>query len=218
MIRKIVKEIDFITNFLVDNNLLLDYNKSIVSNNKICWSSDICMIEYMKLDNLYEFYKNSISNKEYSFLLDDGSFMQIYYEFKGKELSKHRLMFFNFGINKDNMFEDGISLLEQLEEFETIEAKNLFVDVRLLKDFGFVRFDYDKDAFKENIHPYSHCTINQEGVRIPVKSALAPIEFVEFILKHYYHKTITQRKKQIFFPDTICTEEKKLLYFGKNND
>ena len=58
MIRKIVKEINSIIDKLLDLDLLIDYNQAIISNNKICWSNQTCMIDYMKLDNLYLFQKD----------------------------------------------------------------------------------------------------------------------------------------------------------------
>jgi len=213
MIKKIVKEISSTVDKLLDLDLLIDYNQAIISNNKICWSNKTCMIDYIKLENLYSFYKECLKNKEYNFLFNDGSFIQIYYEFKNRNLTKHRLMYFNFSVLENDIFEKDIPILEQLEEFEKMENNEKFLNIKLFKDFGFIRFDYDKDAFKENIHPYSHCTINKEKVRIPVKSPLSPIEFINFILKHYYNSNIYIKKK-IFFNDTICKSEKEALYFS----
>jgi hypothetical protein len=214
MIKKIVKEINYIIDKLLEVNLLIDYNLAIISNNKICWSSKTCMIDYMKLENLYNFYKECVKSKEYNFLFHDGSFIQIYYEFDKKVLQKHRLMYFNFSVLENELFEKESPIIEQLEEFEKMEDSEQFLNIKLFKDFGFIRFDYDKNAFEENIHPYSHCTINKEKVRIPVQSPLSPLEFINFILKHYYDGLVIDRKKEVFFENTICDSEKEILYFS----
>ena len=216
-IKEIVKEINSTIDKLLDLDLLIDYNQAIVSNNKICWSNKTCMINYMKLENLYSFYKECVKSREYNFLFYDGSFIQIYYEFDKKVLSKHRLMYFNFSVLENDFFEKDNSIIDQLEEFEKMEDGEQFLNIKLFKDFGFIRFDYDRDAFEENIHPYSHCTINKEKARIPVKAPLSPIEFINFILKHYYAKKI-DIKKTIFFHDTICDSEKELLYFANKKE
>ena len=58
MIKRIVKEINSIVDKLLDLDLLINYNQAVISNNKICWSNQTCMVDYMKLDNLYSFYKS----------------------------------------------------------------------------------------------------------------------------------------------------------------
>jgi len=79
-----------------------------------------------------------------------------------------------------------------------------------------LRFDYDKYSSIKVKHPASHLTINQEGVRIPVKKPLTPYEFFDFVLFHYKNFKLEDSKQKIFFDDTIVDTERTMIHIGKD--
>jgi len=221
MIKKVLSETIKILDEILSKDLTLDVNYPLQTGNKICWSSDTCLSSYFDVDDLYLLYKDFVRNREFTLLFKDGSLVQIYYEFDKKEIVKHRLFYFNFtvieAIRKNELeFDYDEPLLDQLELlYEYQDEKSNYLNTKLLQNMGFLRFDYDRDASVEVEHPASHLTINQEGVRIPVKKPLTPYEFFDFILLHYKGLKLENTKQKIFFNDTILDTERKMIHIGK---
>ena len=221
MIKNIIFEINSAIDEIIKYDLLHDVNYPIESGNKICWSSETCLSSYFDTKDFYTLYKNFLNNKEFTVLFKDGSLVQISYECDKKEIVKHRLFYFNFPvvdtIKKNTNIElyDDEPLLDQLELFcEYIKDDRTYIDIQLLENIGFLRFDYDKDAYKNIIHPATHLSINQEGVRIPVNKPLTPHEFFNFILSHYKNIQLKDIKKNIFFKEAISSDEKKIIHIN----
>jgi len=221
MIKKVLSEAHKILDDISSKDLILDVNYPLQTGNKICWSSDTCLSTYFDIDDLYILYKSFVKNREFTLLFKDGSLMQIFYEFDKKEIVKHRLFYLNFtvieAIKKNELqFDDNEPFLDQIELlFELTNDESTYLNTKLLQNIGFLRFDYDRDSSIEIKHPASHLTINQEGVRVPVKKPLTPYEFFDFVLFHYKNIKLEESKQKIFFVDTILDTEQKMIHIGK---
>lgn len=221
MIKKVLSEVHKILDEISSKDLILDVNYPLQTGDKICWSSNTCLSAYFDIDDLYTLYKSFVKNREFTLLFKDGSLMQIFYEFDKKEIVKHRLFYLNFtvieAIKKNELeFDYNEPFLDQIELlFELTSDESTYLNTKLLQNIGFLRFDYDRDSSVEIEHPASHLTINQEGVRIPVKKPLTPYEFFDFVLLYYKDVKIKESKQKIFFTDTISQNELNMIHINK---
>lgn len=157
--------------------------------------------------NVYDIYKE---NKNYTILLIDDAILQISYEFKKNTLMKHRLAFFPS------------PYLEEFQNNRDIYEVELFFSEIINKGIvpTPVRFDYDKDSFKELNHPKSHMTVGQyKNCRIPVRSALTPFQFINFILNNFYcnilgETELYEKCNQISFGSSITAIESSFIHLN----
>lgn len=125
-------------------------------------------------------YKELDENDQFHIKLPDGGLMLFQYEFgQDDKLTKHRLAYFPS------------PKLPTVEEAPELYASDeIYGDILLDQIVRFpVRFDFDPRNYKPVFHPHSHLTLGQyENCRIPVSSALTPINFLRFILRNFYHR------------------------------
>ncbi|RTL12476.1 MAG: DUF2290 domain-containing protein [Neisseriaceae bacterium] len=227
MIKKIIKAINAITDELIGNNVIIAFNPPSVKLNSVTWNSGCKLSDYFGINNLYELYKQFVKNNEYNFILNDGSLIQLFYEFDAAgELKSHRLYFLHFPFLSDGILIEGYGVLDYLESWEDIKYLNntyeseeydVFFIINKFKSIGFIRFDYDPVANLKSPddHPKCHLTINQEAVRIPVTNPMNPEDFLAFILTHYYSYDLKIKYNfNMPFNDSISDKEKSLMYFS----
>lgn len=124
-----------------------------------------------------ETYDVLLEKRAYNMRLIDGALVQLRYRFGNGELAKHILSFY-----------PSPDLLEYQNDPDLYESDVLFAEV-VMKDIVTtpIRFDFDRAAFQDYIHPSSHFTVGQyRNCRIPVKSALTPHRFINFVLRAFY--------------------------------
>lgn len=155
-------------------------------------------------------YQQLADARAYNTKLIDGALLQMMYEFDQGVLLRHRLAFFpaphleEFQNNPDIYLED--------ELYADVVARNIV-------PFP-VRFDYDVNfRFVEDfVHPESHLTLGQyKNCRIPVTAPVAPAQFVDFVLRNFYHTAFTRYADQLptfsdSFPETIKPRERSLVH------
>lgn len=141
----------------------------------------------------YRHISSSIKDREYKDIYDqlkeeraylvrmaDGALVQIMYMFKEGDIQRHRLAFF-----------PSPYLHEFQNEPEIYLEDEIYADIldRNIVPFP-LRFDFDaRDGVHEEVtHPMSHLTLGQyRNCRIPVTAPLMPYQFIEFILRNFYH-------------------------------
>jgi len=124
-----------------------------------------------------ETYEVLRGKRAFNMRLIDGALIQLRYRFRDGELLKHVLSFY-----------PSPDLLEYQNDPEVYETDVLFAEV-IMKDIVTtpVRFDFDSASAEDYVHPASHFTIGQyRNCRIPVKGALTPYRFLNFILRAFY--------------------------------
>lgn len=160
-----------------------------------------------------DLYEELLEAKCYNMKLLDGALVQLMYRFSGEEIISHRLSFF-----PSPYLEDYQSALE------IYESDQLYGDVVRESIMPFpIRFDFsvDENVYAEIYHARSHLTLGEFGhCRIPVSSPLLPVEFVSFIMRHFYFENRNELiNEQIYgmskeaFGDTISNAEREVSYF-----
>lgn len=156
-----------------------------------------------------EMYFELLKRKNYNFKMIDGALISLLYRFQNNDIVAHRLSF--FPAPNLEVFQNEPELY--LEDEIYLE----FLDKRIVTVP--LRFDFDSgDAFVPVEHPKSHLTLGQyENCRIPVSSAVSPYQFMEFILRNFYHTA--QNKSCIHltkytdkFEKSIDSEEETLVH------
>ncbi len=159
-------------------------------------------------------YSKCKDEKDYNFMLIDGSLLQLQYKFDNRgNLVEHILNFMpNPSLEK---FQDNP------EEFEELYYGNeLFTNILEKKTIIFpIRFDFSQ-THNNVIHPKIHATLgNYKDCRIPMAKPISPKMFVSFVLRNFYNfKFIELNIEQLLvsnlsFVQNITNAEQKLLHF-----
>lgn len=139
----------------------------------------------------------------------DGALISLLYRFQGNELVSHRLSFFPA---------PDLEVFQNEPELYSVDEMYLdILDQRVVTVP--LRFDFDSgDAFIPVEHPKSHLTLGQyENCRIPVSSAVSPFQFMDFILRNFYHTAHTKFCERLTrysdrFEKSILPEEEALIH------
>lgn len=157
-----------------------------------------------------EMYVSLLENNTYNLKMIDGALITFLYRFQNNELISHLLSF--FPSPNLEMFQNEPELYLQDELYLECYDNKRIVNVPL-------RFDFDiGDSFIPIEHPKSHLTLGQyKNCRIPVTSALSPYQFLDFIIRHFYHpayaKGICKLTKYNYnFGNVLDKKEKEMIY------
>lgn len=212
----ILEQINFLTVLLIEKSYSAKQNFSSINKHL----NDKTVVSWAKTNKLSETFDKKLSYREvydicrdrkyYNLVLVDGAIIQFYYEFQSTTLLNHRVAFLPS---------------PYLEEFQN--QPDLYVDDLIYAEVinrsivpSPLRFDYDKKSFKEVEHPQSHLTIGQyQNCRIPVKSAITPFQFINFIFNNFYNNTLVNTEifnkcNDIYFGDSITKIESSLVHLN----
>jgi hypothetical protein len=130
-------------------------------------------------ENSANFYLALVRQSKFSWMLFDGSLVQIKYTLKVNEIVAHRYCYipapFAFDLREEQSQEaltdviEGISIRDPLGQARR----------------STLRFEYDPVARAKD-HPAAHLHINESVCRIPVRSSISVREFVAFLLRFFY--------------------------------
>lgn len=156
-----------------------------------------------------EMYSELLKKKNYNIKMIDGALISLLYRFRGNELLSHRLSFFPA---------PDLEVFQNEPEFYSMDEMYLdILDQRVVTVP--LRFDFDSgDAFIPVEHPKSHLTLGQyENCRIPVSSAVSPFQFMDFILRNFYHTAHIKFCERLTrysdrFEKSILPEEEALIH------
>lgn len=139
----------------------------------------------------------------------DGALINLLYRFKNNDIIAHRLSFFP-APNLEVFQNEPELYLEDEIYLEFLDRRIVTVPLR---------FDFDSgEAFVPVEHPKSHLTLGQyENCRIPVSSAVSPYQFMEFILRNFYHTAQSKSCSNLTkytdkFEKSIVSEEEALVH------
>lgn len=145
---------------------------------EVTWGNDGYILKDQPFSTIAE-YCALIENKQYSMLLNDGSFFQISYSFKRGDVIKHRLCWYPapIQVSADELEYEDISdlVLSRMSEF----------NIEGFKSKSPVRFDFAPEQKSEE-HPEVHLHLSEENCRIPVRSPLCLRKFMFFIVDNFY--------------------------------
>lgn len=126
-----------------------------------------------------EEYRQLLSERQFSFVLDDGALFQMSYTFRNDRLVAHRLAYHPcpFPISLDDSDQGLLDLVN--EQIATAPVAGM-------RQQSVFRFDYDIEAAAVG-HSASHLHISRDRCRIPVHAPLSIAEFLRFIFAHFYY-------------------------------
>ena len=139
-------------------------------------------------------YLEVLRSQRYSVVMFDGGILQFEYVLKPGEITWHRLCFYPCPVDYVRDERDERQFAEIVEE---LDRNALWTDVRLR---GPMRFDYHPKSVMDT-HPASHLHMVNENCRIPVRSAVPPHVFVEFVFSNFYPSVWTSQRDRLSFPD-----------------
>lgn len=156
-----------------------------------------------------EMYGELLKRRQYNLKMIDGALVTLLYRFQNDELIAHRLSFFP-APNMEVFQNEPELYLEDELYMEFLDKRIVTVPLR---------FDFDSsDAFIPVEHPMSHLTLGQyENCRIPVYSGLTPYQFLDFVIRNFYHTAQSKnRHKLTRYPDkftvSIMPDEQSLIH------
>ena len=205
-------ELRDLTTLLVEKGIAIDQNWPSMRDNEIKWDNYKGLafsLQNQPYDDIFEACRRE---RDFSFMLIDGSLIQMQYSFQRNNINSHILSFLpnpTFEKYQDNP-----------EEFEKLYyGIELFTDILDKKTIIFpIRFDYSQ-THKEIIHPKIHATFgNYKDCRIPIAKPISPKTFISFILRNFYNYKFIETKieklllSEINFEYDITENEKKLLH------
>lgn len=213
---EILKQIHTLTECLIENSFSSDQN---FSSMRDCGNNGD-VISWCKNANISETFNKNLSYKDvydicrerryFTLLLVDEAIIQFYYSFRNGVLVNHRIAFLPS---------------PYLEEFQN--NPDLYIDDLIYAEVinkslvpSPMRFDYDKDASKDMVHPQSHMTIGQyQNCRIPVRSAITPFQFINFIFNNFYNNILFNTElhskcNDLYFGSSITPSESNFMHLN----
>jgi hypothetical protein len=169
---------------LDDAGLLYDWNNCTVvriSNRRkrITWATSLVRPDLTSyaISNIGE-YLQFLDGRHYQFLLNDGSLIQLSYDFdRGGDITQSRLVWYPCPVQ---------FAPEELE-YETIRELILSAPTETIACNAPIRLDFSPDQITHN-HSSTHIHLGMEEFRLPVHRAMEPSRFIRFIIKTIYPK------------------------------
>lgn len=213
------KEMDNVTIKLIELGLSIEQNfpssKKSKNLTEISWSSRKDISIALKDVGYTAIYNEFNEQKNYNIKLIDGALIQMMYRIDNEEqLVEHRLAFL-----------PSPHLKEYQNEPDSYEKDEIYGDIISRQVLPVpIRFDYDisPEKYKLITHPISHITIGEyKDCRIPIRSAVTPHLFMDFILRNFYlpHDNLLSTKEMKTFrrlEKSIYSDEEKVFHFNIN--
>ena len=134
-------------------------------------------------------YLETLRQDRFSWLLFDGSFVQVAYRMRAKAITFHRYCYIPAPFDIDLRSRFGTELWESIEGAASADPLNTPHRTSL-------RFEYDPAAQTEQ-HAAAHLHLNLPDCRIPMRGPVSVREFISFLTRFLY--------PTVFRPD-LCGE------------
>ncbi len=171
-----------------------------------------------------EIYTYLSQNRQYNFMLKDGSLIQLLYRFTNRILVEQRVCY--YPVPKDFRDESRESD-ERIEDLDLEMTHPSFAESDAeqheevtYSEIPVIRIDYSPERHKAISHAAAHLHLGHTtDCRIPTSAPIAPYAFVLFILRCFYSKELTpELEKQLTTPqcfsESIVKAEKACVYLN----
>jgi hypothetical protein len=178
-------------------------------------------------------YRTFVEGRHYTCLLNEGSLIQISFDFRRNEMVAHRFCFYPCPLEfpEDGYPQDLDAWNDLLEaelssQIEALAGPLDAADERestgtsgLLRLRSPLRFDFEPEN-RAATEPSSHVHINGAGARIPVHAGLSLAQFMTFVISHYYpsHSHVLDEFAPEFCDRSISPEDEVRLHFDCRQD
>lgn len=199
--KKVFGEVRKVTQELIRCGLAEEYNFPVMQKAEVVWEKYNDISLYLRNMEYTTIYSEIEKNHNFNIKLPDGGILQLMYRFnsRGTELQSHRLAYYpspSYKIYQNNA--------------ELYDADYLYGDI-LNKDVlpVIIRADYNnKDVDSKIHHPYSHITLGgYKNCRIPANKPISPMQFVKFIMEHFYYEPSSQLEFNFELRDVVNFDE-----------
>lgn len=199
--KRVFGEVKKVTQELIRCGLAEEYNFPVMQKAEVVWEKYNDISLYLKNMEYTTIYSEIEKNHNFNIKLPDGGILQLMYRFnsRGTELQSHRLAYYpspSYEIYQNNA--------------ELYDADYLYGDI-LNKDVlpVIIRADYNnKDVDSKIHHPYSHITLGgYKNCRIPANKPISPMQFVKFIMEHFYYEPSSQLEFNFELGDVVNFDE-----------
>lgn len=130
-------------------------------------------------ENSANYYLELIRQSKFSWMLFDGSLVQIWYRVRKDQVVGHRFCYvpapFDVDLRESSGAADLVEIIEGASSANPMEQSRRTI----------LRFECDPEA-QAPLHPAAHLHLNANSCRIPMRSAISVREFVHFILRFFY--------------------------------
>ena len=178
---KVFQELKKITQELIRCGLAEEYNFPVIQQTDVVWEKCKDISQYLKNMDYATIYNEMEKNHNYNVKLPDGGILQLMYRFnrRGTELQAHRLGY--YPSPSYEIYQNDADLYDVDDIYGDILNKDILPVV--------IRADYNKEEVESEVHhPYSHITLGgYKNCRIPVDKPISPMQFVKFIMEHFYY-------------------------------
>lgn len=178
---KVFGEVRKVTQELIRCGLAEEYNFPIIRNTDIVWENYNDISLYLRNMEYTIIYNEMEKNHNFNIKMPDGGMLQLMYRFDGygTELQSHRLAFYPSPTFE--IYQNDADLYDADYIYGDILNKNVLPVI--------IRADYNREEVESEIHhPYSHITLGgYRNCRIPVDRPITPVQFVKFIMEHFYY-------------------------------
>jgi hypothetical protein len=149
-------------------------------------------------------YLACVQQDRLSWLLFDGSLVQISYRLRGDAMRAHRYCFIPAPFDLDLRADTGGQVGDWIEGMNVADPLNL-------PRRSILRFEYDQDAQAEN-HAAAHLHLNTPHCRIPMRGPISVNEFIAFLIRffysHHFAQDVTGEAKFEYAPSITEAEER----------
>jgi hypothetical protein len=133
------------------------------------------------LENSITHYLESMRQDRLSWLLFDGSIVQVSYRLSRDVITYHRYCYIPAPFEIDLRSSSGADLVEWIESASSSDPLNI-------PRRSSMRFEYDHSAHTDQ-HAAAHLHLNSPDCRIPMRGPLSVREFISFVAKFLYPNT-----------------------------
>jgi hypothetical protein len=147
-------------------------------------------------------YRAFLTGNHFTFLLNEGSLLQVSFDFRHDKMLAHRYCFYPCPLMlapQPYVNIDELSDLLELELIRQIEALKPNPDADdevsngtsgLLRLRSPIRFDFESENRPAH-EPESHLHISSSSARVPVHAPISLAHFIRFVLRHFYPEFVS---------------------------
>lgn len=198
---KVFEEVRKVTQELIRCGLAEEYNPPVIKNNDIVWGNYKDISVYLRNMEYAAIYSEIEKSHNFNAKLPDGGMLQLMYRFDGRgtNLLSHRLAF--YPSPSYEIYQNDAELYDADYIYGDILNKSVLPVI--------IRADYSNEAADSDIHhPYSHVTLGEyKNCRIPMDRPVSPMQFVKFIMEHFYYVPSSQLEFDFSMKSVIKFEE-----------
>lgn len=198
---QVFEEVRRVTQELIRCGLAEEYNFPVIKNNDIVWGNYTDISRYLKNLEYAAIYSEIEKQHNFNMKLPDGGILQLMYRFDGhgKSLRSHRLAF--YPSPSYEIYQNDAELYDADYIYGDILNKSVLPVI--------IRADYSSEEVDGEVHhPFSHITLGEyKNCRIPADRPVSPMQFVRFIMGHFYYVPSSQLEFDFGMEGTLRFEE-----------